>query len=803
MTQGTIHCMTSTRPRKIAFLVDRANPDQVLQAMECNTLLWGGMLNPIIQVDDALKTDSSRVKAVVDAFEPDHLIAAEGADGPFRSLYDHFQHFHGLEHFHDACLRGDPYEGTSVLPLLYNLYESRIRFVEPEGRPDSLAPNRNDVQVGFWFGALRTKDTALPHGHYLKLTAGDDVEYSAEMIRRCSAARALTPITSTVTLQSSHFRGGNYILIYDDEDLNDIVSAWNIRAACGPPLIAAPFRMLPDLVKYLNDVIDRVTTLTNRYTGQKHTCYILVSPGLLEQLPEGDNALKTKADGVITMHPPDFFNLKQNTLWPLTGFWIDNQSDSDSVEITEFRSGRLRIPRVDFLSRDDYSHGTVSAHVEFLSGQGGDHCSVVIPHDVRSVGSLLTPHGNPATRIGSRISYPISPRDTELSIVVPTGKELITWWLDTHGLECEQSQAGYLAERIINMASGPSGVPGLCHRTALQVFDRLVRGRNHEGHTEPKWMHKQELVSRLGNTTLGSSPWMVNGSHAFERLVRAEALIGGFELKCKECGARNFYRAQELDEMVTCSYCLSKFAIPYTDAARNPWRFRPHGPFAVPRQAMGGFAVALTLSHLIRNSYGSAAYMTGPLISDPELNGHPFEVDALLLVRRSAHDAPCTQMFVECKHFREFEQEDIDRAAWIHQRFPEAVICMATLKDELSEEERQRLLGLLAQMNHISLRNEFFRPLLVLTGTELHSYMFNEQSWSKKGGKWAELASQDNHWDMTLARYSTATQHLYITAPAKDESPYDSIRRAIQEHDASLAATQASEGRASDDTTTK
>jgi hypothetical protein len=73
------------RPIKLAFLVDPTEKDAVLHAIEINTLLWGGMFNPIIPVFrrrpknwepflPSRTTASEIVSGYVDAYNPDFVV---------------------------------------------------------------------------------------------------------------------------------------------------------------------------------------------------------------------------------------------------------------------------------------------------------------------------------------------------------------------------------------------------------------------------------------------------------------------------------------------------------------------------------------------------------------------------------------------------------------------------------------------------------------------------------------------------------------------------------------------------------
>jgi hypothetical protein len=72
------------RPLRLAFLVDPADTSGVMEAIELNTFLWGGMFNPIVPVyrrtpkkwqSKFERTTAREVsEGLVRAFDPDYVV---------------------------------------------------------------------------------------------------------------------------------------------------------------------------------------------------------------------------------------------------------------------------------------------------------------------------------------------------------------------------------------------------------------------------------------------------------------------------------------------------------------------------------------------------------------------------------------------------------------------------------------------------------------------------------------------------------------------------------------------------------
>src|SRR5271157_4668696 len=87
MSTGTIQINCNTRPVRIAFLVDKPDPATLEKVFRLNTLLWGGILNPVVVLDGSTRkqvgvhyayensTYEQEQLWLLKAFDPDILIS--------------------------------------------------------------------------------------------------------------------------------------------------------------------------------------------------------------------------------------------------------------------------------------------------------------------------------------------------------------------------------------------------------------------------------------------------------------------------------------------------------------------------------------------------------------------------------------------------------------------------------------------------------------------------------------------------------------------------------------------------------
>jgi hypothetical protein len=189
----------------------------------------------------------------------------------------------------------------------------------------------------------------------------------------------------------------------------------------------------------------------------------------------------------------------------------------------------------------------------------------------------------------------------------------------------------------------------------------------------------------------------------------------------------------------------------------------------VPNFAEGAYATVLATNALANGLGGDRAnvtYATGLKIG----TANPFEVDFTLWYQRRKFldiEEDPVLVFGEAKSFaaESFKQDDLERMRKLADKFPGAFLVFATLKDNLSELEKQEI-GRLATWGLEQLPDGRPRaPVIVLTGVELFSTWHIEQSWKELGGRHAKFVEGltmrlDNLWT-----FAEITQQLYLGLP--------------------------------------
>jgi len=236
------------------------------------------------------------------------------------------------------------------------------------------------------------------------------------------------------------------------------------------------------------------------------------------------------------------------------------------------------------------------------------------------------------------------------------------------------------------------------------------------------------------------------GWKTLDRYIEAGAIRLGLTAACSHCGKENWYSLDDIAAVIGCSRCLKSFPYPQGKPLRRDlWKYRVVGPFATPNFAEGAYSVALTL-HFLRSGIRTMSDFTYSTGLDLDTGDTKFETDFFAWqggdgVRHAQRDPDC---FVgECKSMGSdvFKAKDITRLKLLANALPGAYLVAATLKDELSAGEQERLRKLAAW----GWRKKIPSPLIVLTGIELFGAGPLSGVWKKAGGRRAKLMADGRH----------------------------------------------------------
>jgi hypothetical protein len=394
-----------------------------------------------------------------------------------------------------------------------------------------------------------------------------------------------------------------------------------------------------------------------------------------------------------------------------------------------------------------------------------DEIATVFPSEYRKQ-MTITPYDPFAHMISTTegLVYLTQYNNSLAMLPITNGGTAIQNWLHIHGVENTVfSDAGRVTEQIIKTLGGFQGVRSLANKDIVTLLDDMSR-------KSLKSMHAQEFKNKINLAVKNKVLYDV-----FESLVKNRAVELGSEIRCEKCDHWSWYSIKQLDYQLTCNFCLQRLEFPITrvdDSKTLRYAYRVAGAFALNNFATGGYAAALAMrffGQLYCNmTQSEVTWSAGQELTFPD--GKKIEADFILWLQKKSSffskDAS-EIIFGEAKSFalEAFTQEDVDKMQILAEAFPGSYLVFATLKEELSQEEVNRIKKLAewAQMYDQD-RSQPRAWIIILTGIELFTDMYLVQTWKDRGAKHQELLGDS--WAtlnrMNLEYLANTTQQLYL-----------------------------------------
>ena len=357
------------------------------------------------------------------------------------------------------------------------------------------------------------------------------------------------------------------------------------------------------------------------------------------------------------------------------------------------------------------------------------------------------------------------------------GTTAFNQWLTSRHVPAILSDAGKATEQIIQALGGlKRGILCLTYKGVIDLLNEMSKN------SATKTTHYREFKNKI-HTAINNDNLR---KRTFETLVKRKAVELGLELKCDKCGSPSWYPVNQLNYSLTCSLCFKQFDFPITTplGAHSKWAYRVVGPFALPDYARGGYASALAI-RFFADVIGGFDVAEVTWSSAQKLKLHTdkeVEADFMLWYRRKeifgtervffgaglpifGTDRPTETVFGEAKSLGKnvFKEDAVNKMKLLAEKFPGSILVFATMKEELSPEEIDRIKELAEWGRKYDPEKRRTRaPVIVLTGTELFTPGYLSTSWEKRGGKYKDLARHTSLGTANLRILANFTQHLYL-----------------------------------------
>jgi hypothetical protein len=743
---------TVLRPLRIGYRVDPRSVDHLRGASETAATLWGGVLHALIPalrsrprwwnpwrqtIPGAPAPSAAQIaRSYEEAFDCDIVVDIRGQDEGSRSRGASTAEIRARS----ALSSVDA--GLSIVPLYERLWRDEFRF-DSRRRPRVVVPKPPSEELRLFvdvcFGRFPSARDDLEQRYRTSFDA-DDLVIAPDVLLDGFAPTALDPFRGPLSVGSygvAFTRFGPLadpssepvIVLVDPRDPVDLFDLWNLRAS-GAPVVGIPRPWVEPLAERLAArLFDRQTRHSREwvaiYTGRRST----------------DESTRVLSAALSER------GLKASQLPPLEASPLVGhlnaalaEASRDDVDVVAAR-GLVEIPLAGPpIAHTDYTSvyacmNTLTLRSWTVPPDGA--VAAFIPSKLRNVTALLGALAPSHVRASKRgLEVRVSFRNEKATLRLPSGREVIAALLRQEGFEPRASDAGTVAERLIEQMGSLSDTSLLRHRGVLTLLNKAaltgvempLAEVASQRRVRVSFIKRAEMLRVLG-VNFGAR----NANSVLQQLVDRQVLRLGLTLKCPACGFINWLELDAVRHSLRCERCLADFAFPEgSPPGYDSWAYRPTGACGVENFARGSYTVAQVL-RVLEPFAEPMVWCTGTQL-DKKL-----EVD-LVAVRRRRDDLP-RLIFGEAKTLGAFGSQDFRRTRLILRQFKDASFIFATLRDGLTRDERSQLKALARPRGRQPSDLPYHPRILVFTALELSSVDRLPECWREAGGRTADIAA--------------------------------------------------------------
>lgn len=776
MARGTVN--VRLRPIKLAFLVHPNDKESLLKAIEINTFLWGGTFNPIIPTYRRIPRNweygpfnnpdaQSVLSGYLDNFDPDYVILmGRCSDYPFdvgyRTKIDASEILASVEE------NGTPTYGIGLFEVLSYFIEQEMKFqrIYPLEVCVPRFGTRLQPFLASVFGKLPENiDEIFWNNFATPLDAGKTDCSESNYARLLSPRNLFLGRMTQFYLETpgGGWRGWQQCLFFLDATKPlDVMDYWNLRAV-GWNVIPIPQQFADsDETKLLaRNFVE--ANYQPRYSNPEiyHYTAILKSRSISEdECRHFIDSLSIPHSGEINRCPKVMFYRSYPRIWSEWARGPDHVECCDLEADTAEHDISMDQEEVCFKTLDPKCMNRLGGHgkprfaneIEMRFFGGNELLAEVIPQGGIELVRVIDRYNVLDSRLSRKGIVHLSLHSqSSVFLSIPQAEAIFTKWLEAEKWTVALSAPGRIAKQMIRQLEMVGGTRFLARRGIIPLLGEM--NKSSEKSKSEKFVRSE--INKIANQT--APRWPGAAERILQQLIEAKVFQLGMEIQCPVCTQFSWYSVKAADYKLQCPKCLDNLSFPHA-SKEVKWTYRTLGPFSLPQQAHGTYAVLMTLHFF--SPHGLLGGATTPIMSfTVEKAGTKMEADLALFFQASKFgDSKTEVLFAECKTFNAFEKKDADRMAKLGKAFPGAILVFATLKESLSETEKKLLRPLVNRSRKARMSDRPFNPILILTGEEL----FLESLWDSHLNNWNRRIVSD------LSELCDVTQQINLGMDSLD-----------------------------------
>jgi hypothetical protein len=755
------------RPIKFAFLVNPNHKPSFYKAIQISSFAWGGVYNPIIPCYSTTEEKKMGVKAqdiitnYIDAFDPDFLIPISKI--PKRIALDAYEIeiIPCSEVISDIENNSIMTAGIGLFELMDYIYEKEFKFVRrvPYDISFPQPGKQYSLFLNSLFGSVSRKSINFAKNRYK--------EHMEINIPECSLNRYFEFMSNDFftlsrinrydikPIRMNYHSSWQCIFLMDASDKKDILEFWNLRAMGFSVLPIAKQVLRNDLIwetiaSFLDDNYFPLRNNPNLF----HCASIISSSSLPEEdMNDFFSFLKKSRpqnyfQGKYSRSAyPDISEKKKTQINRKVCCAFESIKEEYETDITDRVS--IKSPSAKMAWKYDGKYPKYANDVTFgYIGDEEEPLAKVIPR-YKGMNEIIGWFSGEWRISNNGLTFFPPYAESRISLKIPTSEHVIKHWLKLNGWNTEISRAGKIAKQMLKQLGGISWIPFIVRERLIELLNQ-ISGKG--------CISEKDLRAKINELLNKEKTDLGNTENIISHLLEQKIFQLGIQIKCPICNRHLWIPLVSFPPEIECTDCLSKFPIPtHAPAKQMPWAYRICGPFSIPGYAHGSYSVLLTLNFLKSPRDRDIA----PMLSFDVKMKPSFEIDLCLFVREdSFYNVGYNIVFVECKSYDRFKEEDIERMGLVARKFPGAIIAFSTFNNSLSGEEEDLLKLFVEKTRQKRERHVPVNPVLILTGNELFSSRDLTQKWellSKRHKKFAESV-----YSMELVDFCNITQQVYL-----------------------------------------
>ncbi len=697
MSIRTLHVTCNTRPVRLAFLVDKPDPATLEEVFRLNTLLWGGLLNPVVVLDGSSRKQVGIHYAYIDTpYEQEVLLMLKEFDPDILINYSNAALPASLDAFKERtlprdALRWNPWGNQEVSfflevwPFLSQYWREEFRFLQ---KP----PHKYGYVDLSSAGELKTYLVAR-YGSYPEGNDGNNVlaanfggtliSYDETFRKSFNPDEWIFPIRITtlkldIPLPDS---SGPYIFfLLDPANMFDIVDYWNLRAA-GFYVFALPINHYRDFAESAKAFAELATyPINNSVTNHPE----IVKGRSIEDshLTEAGNWLQSlglKTEALSLRGWVHRFGEKGYRVSAEVRVRPPISKERSEIVVMNDGYGTLQGPTPDceLLGPAVSQHWATELQV---LGTGAEERTFRFPWlhpECDKLADRKIGHGfGPASSRASKQGIVVIRHGERENIWMeePRVAEVLQAYLSDGGFtHLKTSSPGLALERIIEQLGGLFSCSVFQNSGVREIVERLSDGSP---------MHAEEIRAIIYRTIpVPKTERQQKLADILGRLISKKVLRQGTTLQCDKCQRHDWYHLSELGEDFKCKKCFHVQLVPMLD--KNPWHYVSDGLFRLEGKVAGCLTAVLSLVFLKIFLEHEMKYAPSFDYADGK---HGAERDFAVLASEFLQD-DVDVIIGECKTSKELEEKEKNDIKLIGERTG-AYLAISTLSTEFTENDK-------------------------------------------------------------------------------------------------------------------